>query len=145
MGERITILIAMTVVVIMLPYIMTIAINGKKIESESELERLDTGRDVLIQLDGSNVLIDVEQYIAGVLPGLVDYSSENSFIEAQAVAIRTKIYFAMGNDTVINANLLEFKYYTTQDYIDKWGKNKYKNIKKKYDAAVINTARKIIE
>lgn len=145
MGERVTILIAVTVMVIMLPYVMTIAINGKKIESESELERLDTGRDVLIQLDGSNVLIDVEQYIAGVLPGLVDYSSEKSFIEAQAVAIRTKIYFSMGNETVINADLLDFKYYTMQDYIDKWGKNKYKKVKSKYDAAVISTARKIIE
>lgn len=145
MGERITIMIAMTAIVIMIPYIMTIAINGKQVESGSEIQKVDSGRDVLMQIDGANVLIDVEQYIAGVLPGMVDFSSENSFIEAQAVAIRTKIYYAMGSETVVNASELDYKYYSIQDYINKWGKNNYKQIKDKYDLAVINTVRKIIE
>lgn len=145
MGEKIVASIAMTAIIIMLPYILTMAMNGREIESGDEIGRLDTGRDILIQIDGTNVLMDVEQYIAGILPGIVDYSSDASFMEAQAVAVRTKIYYAMGNKSIIDASELDFKYYTMKDYMEKWGNNKYKQVKKKYDNAVINTARQIIE
>lgn len=145
MGEKIAFTIAMAAMVVMLPYILTMVLNGREVESGAQIERLDTGRDVLIQVDGANMLMDVEQYIAGILPGIVDYNSDESVIEAQAVAVRTKIYYAMGDETILDASSLEFDYYTNDDYIEKWGNNKYKQIKKKYDNAVINTARQIIE
>ena len=59
-----------------------------------------------------NRLLDVEQYIAGVLPGLVEPEANVQIMEAQAVAVRTKIYFAMGESTVIDASNLDFKFYT---------------------------------
>ncbi len=145
MGEKITVAIATIATFIMLPYIMTLVMNGRYEDRVSELEKVSTGRDVLVQLDNKNLLIDVELYIAGVLPGLVSPDSSKDVIEAQAVAVRTKIYYTMGNKTVINAEELQFKYYTKQDYIDKWGSGKYKQIKVIYEEAVLNTINKIIE
>lgn len=145
MGERITILIATVATVIMLPYILTLSINGRQKDAVSQIEQIDTGRDVLLQVEGGNYLLDVEQYIAGVLPGLVDSESGAAMIEAQAVAVRTKIYYAMGDNTIIDARNLEFQYYMDQDYIDKWGQAKYLSVKRKYEQAVLNTSGKIIE
>lgn len=145
MGEKITVAIVMSALVVMVPYILTMMINGRNIETSVQIKKIDTGRDVLIQIDGSNQLIDVEEYIAGILPGIAEYSSDISYLEAQAVAVRTKIYFAMGENTIINSSELEYEYYTENEYLKKWGEKNYKQIKNKYDTAVINTTRQIIE
>lgn len=145
LGERITIVIAFIVILIFLPYIMTIAINGHFEDKVSKLEKTSTGRDVIITVDGKNLLLDVELYIAGVLPGLISPDSEKELIEAQAVAVRTKLYYVMGDKTVINASELDFKFYTKQDCMEKWGSSKYKTAKVIYEEAVLNTIGKIIE
>ena len=66
--------------IIIVPYIMTIFINGKCKSTSEELNRISTGRDVIMYSDGKNYLIDVEQYIAGVLKLLegiaLDYNQE---------------------------------------------------------------------
>lgn len=145
MGEKIMIGFAGLAVIILFPYMFTTIINGRYGETESKVSSLSTGHDVLMQIEGVNMLMDVEQYIAGVLPGLVPPDSEEDVIEAQAVAVRTKIYYEMGTETVIQASRLEFTYYTKDDLIDKWGEIKYKRIKTIYENAVLNTAGKIIE
>lgn len=145
MGEKIMISIAGIAVLLLFPYMLTTIISGRYDETESEVSALSTGRDVLMQIEGVNMLMDVEQYIVGVLPGLVSPDSGAEIVEAQAVAVRTKIYFEMGAETVIQASALEFTYYTKDDMIDKWGEVKYKNIKTVYENAVLNTAGEIIE
>jgi hypothetical protein len=145
MGEKLTVAIALLATLIMLPYVMTLVINGRYDDRVSELEKVSTGRDVLVNLDGKNLLLDVELYIAGVLPGLVSPDSDTDVIEAQAVAVRTRIYYEMGDKTVINASELDFKYYTKNDFIEKWGSGKYRKVKLIYQEAVLNTKEKIIE
>lgn len=131
--------------IILLPYIITMIINGQHGDIGTGIGNLDSGKDVLIQIDGDNRLLDVEQYIAGVLPGLVEPEANVQIMEAQAVAVRTKIYFAMGESTVIDASNLDFKYYTKEDFIHEWGKSVYANSSVKYEKAVINTLNQIIE
>lgn len=145
MGERMTIFAAAVVTIILFPYILTSIMNGRYGEAESKVSALSTGRDILMQIDGANMLMDVEQYVAGVLPGLVAPDSGADVIEAQAVAVRTKIYYEMGTNTVLQASELPFTYYTKQDYINKWGETKYRHIKDIYENAVLNTTGKIIE
>ena len=70
---------------------------------------------------------------------------DDSYLQAQAVALRTKVYYAMGDATVIQASDLEFQYYTEEDYIAKWGRENYKSVKARYERAVIATKGKIIE
>ncbi len=130
---------------IFIPCFVTFCVNGRSPASEELLTNIKTGRDVLIQTSDGNELIDVEQYVAGILPGLVDASADDSYLQAQAVAVRTRVYFAMGEATVIRADEMDYQYYTEADYIAKWGKNKFKSIKERYEQAVISTCGKIIE
>ena len=93
MGEKLTIVAAMAVIMIMMPYLITMAINGKKEDSGLQLKNINTGRDVLININGKNELMDVEEYIAGVLPSVVGPENNDEMLAAQAVAIRTQIYY----------------------------------------------------
>lgn len=130
---------------IVIPCLVTFCINGKQADVADSLEHISTGRDVLVQTKAGNELVDVEKYIAHIMPGIVDASVDDSYMQAQAVALRTKIYYAMGDATVIQATDLEFQYYTEEDYIAKWGRENYKSIKARYEKAVIATKGKIIE
>lgn len=138
MGEKLITLVATVAVVIMGPYLLTCIINGRQIQT-SLLENVDTGKDVIIQINGENMLIDVEKYIAGVLPGVVDWTADATLIEAQAVAVRAKIYYAMGEDSLIQASNLEYTYYTKQEIIEKLGDENGSRAQTIYEKAVYNT------
>lgn len=139
MKDRLAVILALTVMIIILPYIITLFINGCGNRNKSVLKNISSGRDVVLTEDGKNRLIDVEEYIAMSLPSLIDWKSDMELIEAQAVAVRGKILYQMGEDTVINANELEFVYFTDQDLIDKYGRDNYKQAKVVYEKAVYNT------
>ncbi|RHU85492.1 hypothetical protein DXC24_09520 [Clostridium sp. OM08-29] len=130
---------------IVVPCLVTFCVNGKQGDGTASLERISTGRDVLVQTKAGNELVDVEKYVAHIMPGIVDASADDSYLQAQAVALRTKVYYAMGDATVIQASDLEFQYYTEEDYIAKWGRENYKSVKARYERAVIATKGKIIE
>lgn len=145
MLEKITYGIAAALILIFVPCLMTNLICGKKLDAGRELAKVSTNRDILYQGDGENTLMNAEEYLAGILPGQVDASVSQEYMEAQAVMLRTQIYATMGDETVIRADELPFTYYTEQDYIKKWGQSDYIAIKEKYDQAVLSTLGKIIE
>jgi len=143
MKEKITIGLAGMLLVVVIPCLLTLVINGR--HHAITVEMIDSGRDVLINKNGENVLMDVEQYIVGVLPGIVDYGATREYIEAQAVAVRTKVYFAMGDSTVVDATSLAFDYYDDEKYMNKYGMGNYQSIKACFEEAVINTCGQVIQ
>jgi len=82
---------------IVVPCLVTFCVNGKQGDGTASLERISTGRDVLVQTKAGNELVDVEKYVAHIMPGIVDASADDSYLQAQAVALRTKVYYAMGD------------------------------------------------
>ncbi|MDE6024380.1 MAG: SpoIID/LytB domain-containing protein [Lachnospiraceae bacterium] len=121
------------------PYLMTVILNGRPKTAGSRIANLNTGRDVIVHVENGNKLIDVEQYIAGVLPSVVSADSSQEVMEAQAVAVRTKVYFSMGNNTIIDANDLEFDFLSEKQIKDKLGEKTYTKNIRKYENAVLNT------
>lgn len=130
---------------IVVPCLVTFCVNGKQNDKAVSLDTISTGRDVLVQTKAGNELVDVEKYVAHIMPGVVDASAGEDYMQAQAVALRTKVYYAMGDETVIAASKLEFQYYTEEDYIAKWGRGRYESVKETYEQAVLATKGKIIE
>lgn len=143
MGEKITVGLAGVILVIMLPCLLTLCING--IRDDVTIDMINTRRDVLIKADGENVLMDVEKYIVGILPGIIEYGSSQEYIEAQVVAVRTKIYYAMGESTVVDAQELGFQYFDQEKLINKYGMDNYKVIEDIFEEAVINTVGETIQ
>ncbi|MBQ8317778.1 MAG: SpoIID/LytB domain-containing protein [Lachnospiraceae bacterium] len=143
MGEKITVGLAGVILVIMLPCLLTLCLNG--IRDDVTIDMINTRRDVLIKADGENVLMDVEKYIVGILPGIIEYGSSQEYIEAQVVAVRTKIYYAMGESTVVDAQELGFQYFDQEKLINKYGMDNYKVIEDIFEEAVINTVGETIQ
>ena len=139
MRDRFAIIIAISIMIIILPYVITLIINGCGNKNRSALKNVSSGRDVILVVNGKNTLIDVEEYIARALPALIDWKSDMELVEAQAVAVREKILYQMGDDTVINADELEFVCFTDQDLMSKYGHDNYKQAKAVYEKAVYNT------
>ncbi len=127
---------------LIIPYFMTIMINGGTREDDSKIAKINTGKDVIVHIDGENKLIDVEEYILGVLPGIVSAEAESDVIEAQTVAVRTKIYRSMGEETIINANKLDFTYYSEKELKEKLGEKTYNKVMSIYESAINNTVGK---
>lgn len=127
---------------LIIPYFMTIMINGGTRENDSKIAKINTGKDVIVHIDGENKLIDVEEYILGVLPGIVSAEAESDVIEAQTVAVRTKIYRSMGEETIINANKLDFTYYSEKELKEKLGEKTYNKVMSIYESAINNTVGK---
>lgn len=144
MIEKITSLLGCMVAIFVLPCILTMLMSGRKQDASSQLLSCESGRDILVQTKNGNELLDIEQYIAGIMPGCVDASATDEYMQAQAVALRTQIVYTMGKETVYMASNLDFKYYTEQDYLAKWGEG-YPSVKERYEQAVLATQGKIIE
>ncbi len=145
MGEKLTIIIAMIAIMVMMPYFITMAINGKRENDKAGIDNVNTGREVLISINGKNELIDVEKYIVRVLPGIAGPENNEEMLAAQAVAIRTEIYYKMGTETVIREDNLTYEFFTKEKYIEKWGKKSYSKDMPRYEKAVMSTIGKIIE
>ena len=145
MGEKLTIIVAMIAIMFMMPYFITMAINGKRENNKLSIDNVNTGREVLISINGKNELIDVERYIVGVLPGIAGPENNDEMLAAQAVAVRTEIYYKMENETVIREDNLTYEYYTKEKYIENWGKKSYSKDMPRYENAVMSTIGKIIE
>lgn len=143
MGEKVTIGLAGAILIVMLPCLLTLFINGR--HQGISVDMINSGKDVLIYIDGENVLMDVEQYIVGILPGVVDYGATEEFIEAQTVAVRTKIYYTMGESTVVDAATLSFEYFDDNKYMNKYGMENYGAVQDAFEQAVINTAGQVIK
>ncbi len=142
MSEKIIKSIVAIALTLTIAYVLTMAINGKKQSVESEFDALETGKDILISIDGKNELIDVEKYIAGVLPYEIEATASLDVVCAQAVAIRTGIYYEMGEETVLEGSKLNYKYMSDREGEKKYGRDEYIRIRNICQRAVIETRTK---
>jgi hypothetical protein len=139
MKDKFLVGIMLIIFMIFLPYMVTLIVNGGGSGSKSVLEGVSTGRDVLITQSGKNYLVDVEEFVGMCLPALIEWDSDLELIEAQAVAVRSRIIYLMGSDKVINADDLSYTYFTEQELKELFGSSSYLKAKKIYEQAVYNT------
>ena len=65
---------------IVVPCLVTFCVNGKQGDGTASLERISTGRDVLVQTKAGNELVDVEKDVAHIMPGIVDAIVDDSYL-----------------------------------------------------------------
>jgi hypothetical protein len=125
--------------VILVPYLVTLIVNGGGSGGKSLIDEVSTGKDVIITDSGKNYLVDVENFVSMCLPALISWDSEADLIQAQAVAVRSRVLYLMGDETVINADNLGYTYFTEQKLRDFVGSTSYFRVRKIYERAVYNT------
>lgn len=142
MRERITIGFAVCIVIIFLPYFLTLMITGLTGEGKTteSIHTISTGKTVSVEYGGEYKVLDVEEYLLGVLPGVAGSDQEPEVWKALAVIERTNIYRQMdGNTTVDEADLTE-DYLTEEEIRELWGERRYQRECSEVEQAILATA-----
>lgn len=140
MREKLTMIFAMLVLMVMIPYLGTMALTGTIGVAVTSVEELDTGKTVSLELDGQYVVMDVEAYLAGILPADMEGSDSLEAWKALAVIERTNIYKRMEGNGNIDENDLGMEYLQEEEISEAWGERNYEAYKKVVDQAILETA-----
>lgn len=118
------------IIIVLLPYVITVFINGPSITMSSHVD----GTYVKVKLDenqmaedsggeGNVIELPIEDYCIGIIAKEVLPEYEKEMLKAQAVLVRTDVYRRIeqeGSDTVLNEP------FWTQKQMEKaWGVTKY--------------------
>lgn len=127
---------AFLVILILLPYIVTVFVNGADVK-ESD------GGDFFVKVripdteeaDGVTEMKWTD-YLAGILAKEVSEDCQTETMKAQAVVIRTQIYRTLENS---EDKILADSYLSREEMEDKWGAENYGKYYEKYIRAVEET------
>lgn len=137
-GNKLASIMSLAMIFILSPIVITFLINGSSQKRNSDIKDIDTGKNVIIHIDGKNKLIDVEEYILGVMPKVTSGACSQKILDAQAVAVRTKIYYAMGSESIIDSKDLDYEYMTEDEQRQALG-DKYDISVRRFKQAIFNT------
>lgn len=105
-------------IVILLPYIITVFLNGPSIVASSNVDETV----VRVKTESGTIKIPLKEYCVGILAKEIQASYKQEALKAQAVLVRTDIYGKLGEgvDTV-----LKEPYWTKEQMQEAWGAGKY--------------------
>ncbi|MEE1086708.1 MAG: SpoIID/LytB domain-containing protein [Schaedlerella sp.] len=130
---------AVLIIIILMPYVMTVCINGVKEDSDSQ----EIFFSVKVQADESRAVQELawETYLTGVLAKEISWQEEEEFLKAQAVLIRTKLYQELESG---EEKILKEDYLTRQDIEEKLGILDGKAYYEKLKQAVKDTGNQVL-
>ncbi len=142
MRERLTIVFALCVLMIIIPYFGTLIMTGI---SDTEpmadsVAELDSGKTVSVEKDGQYEVLDVEEYLLGVLPGIMEPEKDVEVWKVLAVIERTNIYRQMEGVGNVDERDLSEDYLTKEEICALWGNRNYEQTMKLVEQAIIETA-----
>lgn len=125
MKRKIKKICAVFVIIVLLPYIVTIFMNGKSIETNQN------GKNgyVKVETESGTKEVPLEEYCIGTLAKEISVDFEPEALKAQAVIVRTTVYKKIeeeGEDVVMKE-----RFFTKSDMKNQWGRSAFqKNYKK---------------
>lgn len=125
MKRKIKKICAVFVIIVLLPYIVTIFMNGKSMETNQN------GKNgyIKVETDAGVKEIPLEEYCIGTLAKEISVDFEPEALKAQAIVVRTTIYKKIEEEGE-NAVLKE-RFFTKSDMKNQWGRSAFqKNYKK---------------
>jgi stage II sporulation protein D len=114
-------------------------------KGSSSLESQYMGKTIQIELQGLNKNIDVEEYVAGVLPGIISMDYDEEALKTQAVLVRTNVLKEMSEKNTSDAEDLSYHYMTVDERITLFGDRNYEKNEKRIRQAVAATAGLVVK
>lgn len=106
------------IIIVLLPYIVTVFINGPSLVSSSHVD----STYVSVKTESGTAEMPIEEYCIGILAKEIPADYKKEALKAQAILVRTGVYTRLqegGRDTV-----LEEKFWTREQMEDAWGASK---------------------
>lgn len=137
MKEKIKEILMFLIIILLLPYVCSILFSGKSLEAEAVSQQ--QGSYVETEHDGITELLNVEEYLVGVVAAQMPVNYELEALKAQAVAARTYVYKIMDGRNTIGSNELKQEFMSIEDMERVWGYEKVQEYRDKIEAAVEGT------
>ncbi|MEF9946590.1 MAG: SpoIID/LytB domain-containing protein, partial [Lachnospiraceae bacterium] len=138
MGQNMKRGLAMVVIVVLLPYVITVFINGPSIATNAGT----TGDSVNVQMASGVVQMSMDAYGMGILASEISMADKLSAVKAQAVLVRTGLYKQIEEERK-NAVFRE-EFWAEADMKKQWGAGKYGEYHKKLEKAWEETSGQIV-
>jgi stage II sporulation protein D len=135
--------IVLCVLILFLPYIITMSMTGKLLEEEET--EAESGYTVILSENGAEKKVDMEEYIVGVLAGEMPVSYEEETLKAQAVAIRTYTLKKFGDNKEAKADEIGQSYLSEEDLETRWGYDTFVKNYAKLRQIVFDTRGEVIK
>ena len=119
MRQNVKRLICYITIIVLLPYIVTVFLNGPSVVSSSHVDETQ----IKVHTDNGDVQMPLAEYCIGILAKEIPISYEKEALKAQAILVRTEVYGNLeskGKDAV-----LEESFWTQDQMEDAWGSSKY--------------------
>ena len=126
-------------IIFLLPYIVTICMNGMNEKEDSQ----EVFFGVKVQCNESEPVqeIEWETYLTGVLAKEISWQEEEEFLKAQAVLLRTRLYQELENS---EDKILSDSYLTRQEIEEKLGVLNGRAYYEKLEQAVKDTGNQVL-
>lgn len=103
------------IIIVLLPYIVTVFINGPGIATSSNID----GTYVKVKTEAGTADMQIEEYCIGILAKEIPADYKKEALKAQSILIRTEVYEKLqssGSDAV-----LEQEFWTREQMEEAWG------------------------
>jgi len=139
--EKLKSFLAILIVILFLPYVITILFNGKT-ENESKQNASEV-QIIQIQKENTTEQIDINEYIIGLLASQMPVSYEPEALRAQSVIIRTNLMKELGSNDLDNY-VFEHNYLSYLEMEELWGYTLFSEYYNKLKAAVLDTEGEVL-
>jgi len=143
MRKQLEILACWLLLLFLFPYIITLVWTGK-VEGSSKSQEI-TGNKTIIEDQYTMSVMDIEEFLIGVVAAQMPADYEAEALRAQAIIARTYIYNKMGDAEEISSGNLKINYWSLSECKKQWGKDNYSDYYEKIKTAVGSTAGMIMK
>lgn len=138
MRQRFRTFFCYLIIIVLLPYIITVFINGSSMASSSKVD----SSYVKVKTENGTVEMAIEEYCIGILAREIPIEYKKEALKAQAILVRTNVYAKLaenGRDTI-----LEESFWTREQMEESWGAVKQASNYKKLEQVWQETEGQIV-
>lgn len=129
----------------LITWLVVIACPELKIgRGDNPLENISLGKTVSLEINGLYKTVDVEEYVAGVLPGVMSAEYDSEALKLQAILIRTNVLREMEDSVSVEQEALSYTYLSVEERVALWGDASYEQKERKIEQAVVDTAGEVL-
>lgn len=136
--EKIVNWIGAVVITLLIPFSITMAMTGV-IGTSSIIDDFQSSIKIQLNQENGGQIIDLEEYVIGVLAAQIPIDYEMSAIEAQAVIARTNIVRYSNSEKTTDQGDMPFAYVSKAKMLENWGEANYEKNYNRLRLAVSKT------
>lgn len=127
-----------------IPFMATSLWAGNLDVPMEKLSQVDTGIKIHMELQGQYVILDAEEYLAGVIAANMEPSTELELWRTMAIVERTNLYRILGGRNQVDARDLPFTYLAKEEREAMWEGFRGKEYEELLQQGILGTKKQVL-